>query len=654
MLVAPRLRQALLLTLFLAIARQAGAQEAADSTRLQEVVITASAAPVARSAAPATITVLEGDEIRARGITSLGEALRLVPGIAVARAGSFGASTSLFVRGGERDYVKVLVDGVPVNDPGGDVDLAHLTTDDIERIEIVRGPASVLYGSDAVSGVVQIITRRGAAGMTAEVGARGGSNGAAQADARIAGTRGIAAWSLSGAHRTSDGILPFNNADRGDAIGGSLTLASDEAGSIRFSARRTGGTFHFPTDGAGNVVDSSQFTTDRKTLLGMEAQRSLGKVGLRLLATGSDLHRTSANQPDSPGDTLGFYFRTAVHSTRRGADLRAALPLAGAVTVTVGGAVERERERSDGVSSFAGSPDDRTRFDQSRDTRAGYAEILATAGALEIAASGRVDDNSRFGTFTTGRASVVFSLDDNTTLRAAIGNAFKEPAFSEIFATEFSIGDPELDPERASSWEVGVDRSFDAARLTIGARYFDQRFKDMVQFRDVDRTVDQTTPNYANIAAARARGVELELSARPVRRLSLRANFTRLATRVTDAGFGAFGAFVDGEPLLRRPESSANLGVVASPGSDISVGSDVHYTGARKDLDFGTGQLVELSAYATVDVFANVPLRLPESLPELSATLRVDNLFAEQYSQVFGFGAPGRTILAGARVRLGH
>ena len=137
------------------------AQQSADTTVLRPVVISATRIPIDRQAAPASVTVISGDDLRARGITSVSDALASVPGLAVVRSGSFGATTALFARGGESDYVKVLVDGVPLNNPGGVFDFATLTTDNLERIEIVRGPASVVYGSDAVAGVMQLFTRRG-------------------------------------------------------------------------------------------------------------------------------------------------------------------------------------------------------------------------------------------------------------------------------------------------------------------------------------------------------------------------------------------------------------------------------------------------------------------------------------------------------------
>src|SRR5436190_7645845 len=152
-------------------------QQPRDTVVLKPVVVTATRVPATADRVPAAVTVLRGADLAAQGIRSVADALATVPGAHIVETGSYGGQTSLFVRGGESDYVKVLLDGVPLNQAGGGIDLANLTTDNVDRIEIVRGPVSVLYGSDAMTGVVQIFTRRGA--MTPQFGAelRGGTYG---------------------------------------------------------------------------------------------------------------------------------------------------------------------------------------------------------------------------------------------------------------------------------------------------------------------------------------------------------------------------------------------------------------------------------------------------------------------------------------------
>ena len=186
-----------------------------DTVMLNPVVVTATRLPRSAAGVPAAVAVLRGAELRAQGIHTVLEALRDVPGAAVVQTGSFGGQTSLFLRGGQSNYVKVLVDGVPVNQPGGSFDFANLTIDNVERIEVVRGPASVLYGSDAVTGVVQIFTRRGTGASRAEGSVQGGTYGTLAWDAETSGGSQVASYSVSISRFASDGHV-VNGPAKGD------------------------------------------------------------------------------------------------------------------------------------------------------------------------------------------------------------------------------------------------------------------------------------------------------------------------------------------------------------------------------------------------------------------------------------------------------
>src|SRR6476469_10318180 len=205
------------------IAISANSARAQDSVAtLNTVVISASKSPIDRARLTQSATILTGDDLRARGITQVSEALRSVPGLSLAQNGSFGSVTSLFLRGGESRYTKVLIDGVAVNQSGGYFDFSHLTTDNIEKIEIVRGPASVLYGADAVTGVVQIFTRRGSASPSGSISARGGTYHTFDVDGESLGALGMAKSSLAAGHHSTDGVLPFNNEYRNGTLSTSV------------------------------------------------------------------------------------------------------------------------------------------------------------------------------------------------------------------------------------------------------------------------------------------------------------------------------------------------------------------------------------------------------------------------------------------------
>jgi len=640
-----------------AVAGRTVAQQAPDSmsdtTRLRPVVISATRVPVERRSAPASVTVIDGTALRSRGVVTVADALASVPGLTVARSGSFGGTTSLFARGGESDYVKVLIDGVPVNNPGGAFDFASLTTDNIDRIEIVRGPTSVVYGSDAIAGVVQLFTRRGDGPSRGFAELRGGSFGTLETSFGVDGASSIATYSVAAAVRESDGIYAFNNDYRNRGGSARVSFAPSFA-TIDLTVRRTDATYHFPTDGSGQVVDSNAVRQDRRTSIGLDLSRRLTtSLELRLLGAASRLDGGSSNQPDSPGDSTGFYGEDDTRTERRGLDLRADYRPSTLSTLSVGAAIEREEMRQTSESQFGSFPPSSSRFEERRTNAAAYAQLITdVARRVTLTTSARVDDNETYGAFVTGRASVSWALGSSTNIRAAVGNAFKSPAFDEAFSTAFTIGNPDLDPERTTSWEAALEHRI-ADRVAVSASYFDQRFRDLIQYVNGDASTE-FRGTYENLAAALSRGVELEVSAPRLGAFDATASLTALTTRVTDAGTGAFGTFVHGERLLRRPSRTATLDVGYRPGLSSRVGATVRFVGDRDDRDFANDERVTLASYTLLDLSAELALdAMSARLAPLTLIARVENALDRDYEPAFGFVAPGRTILIGARARLG-
>ena len=630
------------------------AQQSADTTVLRPVVVSATRLPIDQRRAPASVTVIRGDELRSRGISTVGDALASVPGLMVVRSGSFGATTALFARGGESDYVKVLVDGVPLNNPGGAFDFATLTTDNLDRIEVVRGPASVVYGSDAVAGVVQLFTRRGTGAPLGFADVRAGTYGSLEGEAGVTGGTQRLGYSASASNRQTDGFLPFNNDFRNRTGSARITFAPSFA-SVDVTARRTDATYHFPTDGSGAVVDSNSVRRDRRTVLGLDASRHVtSRVDLRLLGAASRLDGGSSNDPDSPGDSAGFYGRDDSRIERRSAELRADVRATERATLSVGAAVEREQARSTSESRFQTFSASPSFFAAHRTNDAVYAQVVGLAAdRLTYTASGRVDDNATYGTFVTGRASLAWQLGGATSVRAAIGNAFKEPAFEETFSSSFTIGNANLQPERTVSWEASAEHRF-GQRMVVSATYFDQHFRDLIQYVSGDASNDFRGTN-ENLGAATARGLELEARAPTVGAFDLRANLTLLRTSVTDAGNGAFGTFVNGERLLRRPARTAAFNADYRIAHGSRIGAAVRVIGSRDDRDFTNDIRVELPSYTLLDLSAEASLGgLGSRLSHLTLTGRIENALDREYQPSFGFSAPGRTVLLGARATLGR
>jgi vitamin B12 transporter len=519
---------------------------------------------------------------------------------------------------------------------------------------VQRGPGSVVYGSDAVTGVIQIFTRRGAA-RRGSIEARGGSYGTREASAEASGSVGAVSLSGGAATRRTDGTLAFNNQYDSDALNGLVRLTPGANVDLQLTSRWLSSDYHFPTDFSGAVTDSNQYTRERRLTTGLEAGwRFAAPFEARLLLADNRARRTSDNAPDSPGDTADFYSRDQAVRYRRSADLRLNAHFADAGIATVGFAYEGEGEKSHGTSSFGTTVLPPTAFDTSRVNRAGYAQVVANVGsAATITVGGRYDDNGSFGIFRTGRAAVSIGLPFGLRARAAAGNAFKEPAFSEIFDTPFSNGNPDLRPERTRSYEGALERAFAGDAVTLGATYFSQRFDDLVQYLPTSATNPVFAPNYYNVASAKAAGVELELRGRASPQLSASAQYSYVDTRVLDAGFGASGTFVAGDALLRRPTRTASGTITWLASRHGSLSATVNHVGSRSDRDFAAipgPRTVTLPAYTTLDLGASLDLGLPRSAPALSLTARVENALSRDYQSVYGYDAPGAVVLVGARV----
>jgi vitamin B12 transporter len=643
------------LLLWLVAATPLAAQEPPDTFRLRQLVVTATRTPLPRSAIAAAVTIIDRADLQARGIQFVGDALRDVAGVGVVQSGSYGGVTSAFVRGGEPDYVQVLVDGVQVNDPGGVINFAHLLTADVERIEIVRGPVSVLYGSDAVAGVIHIITRtgNGRPRVTAELSGGRGSRVGEQAD----GTFAVVDWSagitgsvprlryaVTASGTTTDGIYAFNNDYDNQSFSGKLQYASRRTDAT-MNARYVDREFHYPTNGAGAVVDPNKFSTGDLRTFGIDAGHRLHDRFELRAALGA--HRASDGESDprdNPTDGLSIS-RSVVH--RRTADLRLNVHLPRSSVLTLGA----EREWQDGRSSFHSEssfgPFDSS-SDDTRDNTGWYAQLLAAPLAhTHLTIGGRIDHNERFGTFHTYRAGVTRQFNA-LKLHAALGTAFKEPTFFENYATGFVRGDPLLQPEESRNIEAGAEFTYGAT--TVQLTVFDQRFRNLIQYTASPPSPDD--PNYHNIGAAVARGAELSAAVSLPRATSATLDYTYLQTEVTDEGFGSDRLFQDGEKLIRRPRHQASLTLRSSLTQRTRASATARIVGKRDDLDFTdplefAGKRVRQPAYGTLDV--SLQHDLLTGTHGVTVIVGAENMLNEKYEPVFNFPARGRVLRAGIR-----
>jgi len=637
------------------------AQSAAHPFVLEGLVVTASPTPRSLASVAQHVTILDGTDLQARGLSTVADALREVSGVDVVRGGSFGAVTSLFMRGGESDHTLVLVDGVQVNQAGGAFDYSSLSTQNIERIEIVRGPGSALYGSDAIAGVINVITRVGAAaGSQGSVRVEGASfaehagllDGTKLA-AELAGGSGRARFSASLVRDLADGIYAYNSGHESLSLSAGARFVPDDRTRVSLTLRLTDREYSYPTNGAGLLVDRNAFFFEDATTAQLSLARAVTNalevealVGLTETDGGTD------DAFDGPSDTDSF--KSLDHFQRASAQLRSHLRVGGSV-FTVGGEVEQERQRSfsESLSSFGPFYG---RGENERMNVAGFAHLSSERGPVALSAGGRFEDNERYGDVATWQAGLAASLPGrpDTRLRLAAGSAIKEPTFLENYATGFALGNPSLDPEWSLSWEIGIEQEL-APGVSASATWFDQRFEELIQFTFAAPT--PTSPNYFNVGAATARGLELETSV-AVGRVEATAGWTWLDTEVTDAGLeGAPGdLFIDGQPLIRRPRHSVALAASSAVTDRVRLHSELEVVGARADRDFSTfpAGTVELPGHALWSLGGEWSVRPVEpGATGVSLTLRAENLLGEAYQEAFGFAAPGRQLYAGVSVGFG-
>jgi len=638
--------------LAMCVSGSGAAQQLPDTIRLSPVVVTATRVPVARDAVAAAVTVVTGADLRSRGLRTVAEALRTIPGAAVVETGSYGGHTALFLRGGESDYVKVLLDGVPLNQPGGAFDFADLTLDNVDRIEVVHGPASVLYGSDAVTGVVQIFTQAGLGTPRLGTAARVGRYGTSELRAGVAGGGARAAYSASVSRFGSDGLYRYNNAYRNTVVSGRLRLAPDARTEATLGYRLEDDVYHFPTNGAGEPVDSNQFSAERGPTASLALTRRMGRSwDVQAFASLREQRLRFVNEPDSPGEDGRFESRDLVRRASVGALVNWRRGAATTLTAGVEYEDERQRGRSLFEASFGSFPDS---TDVQRWNRAAYAQaLLGLAGPFSANVGVRLEDNPRFGGYATYRVGLAYRLDRATRFRASAGTGFKEPLLIENFGGFGTIGDPTLKPERSRSWEAGLEHR--VGPVTFAVTYFDQRFRDLIEFTF---TLAPASPSYFNVAGASADGVEGELDAILAPGLVGGVRYTYLDTRVMEAGpdGGPDGLFVAGKQLIRRPAHTVSPYLTAT-WDRVRAVLDARWVGERDDLDFARPageRRVTLDPYLRVNVAGEYDVRPGrEAGPGLKLTVRIENLFDDDAREIANFPTRRRVVLAGARMGLG-
>ncbi len=622
----------------------ANAQEPA--AELETIVVTASRTPVTLGSTGSSVSLITREEIERRGAAFAVDLLRDVPGVAVSRSGGLGSQAQLRVRGSEANHVLVLIDGIEANDPsaGDEFQFEHLATSDIERIEVVRGPQSALWGSDAVGGVINVITRRPTAASEAEGLVEAGSFGTIRGATQLGVANDRYQIGLGLSYLDSDGSNVSRVGDENDGFKNAIAnlvarVAASERTRLDFSARHTDSTRQFDT--TDFVVTGLPFDTDRSS----DSQQNYVTAAATIDSGNWVTHRIKLTYLDTSSENRSDGSAvSSLAAQKAGLYYQSDLALPGAVDDMLTFALDHENENFSqrGAASLFGDPNQ----DQDLRTTGYVVEYrVSPREAWNISASARHDQSSVFDNVTTYRLSASYALADGRTwLRGGYGTGQKSPTFIErfgFFADAF-LGNADLKPEQSEGWEIGLDRTFLDDRLTLSATYFDEALDNEIDGFVFDPTALQFTA--ANQPGkSHRKGLETSVSADATDTLRLTASYTYIDSTQPDTA----GVQIR---EIRRPRHMAALNVNYAFSARFNVNLNVSYNGTQYDNFFPPFpqpvERRELASYRLVSLAAS--LRLTERF-ELFG--RMENLLDEDYEDVLGFATPGPGAFVGIRAR---
>ena len=588
---------------------------------VETVVVSANRTETTPEQAAVAAGVVTGPQLAALNYPMFSDVLRDLPGLQLIQSGPPGSVVSLFTRGSNSTQTLVLLDGVPLNDPGGQLNLAHLMTDDVERIEVVRGPESALFGAEASAGVIQLFTKRGNPEDTLPHGSVSYERGSFQTDRWIANLNGGYAnrldYSLSAAELHTVGEYP-NSYDRDNTGSANVGFRFSESTEARAVFRLydahvgTPGQFGFqPPD-----LVSNEETRDSTVSLRLDDSR--GANYLQRFTFGynhlNDRFNSSFPSLNAPERKTAGYQGTLTHH---------------------GGAIVFGYDYQDQSGDLSG-------INASRNNHGFFANLQQSFGSrIFLSGGARVEHSSAFGTVGSGRggASLLLLREhgalSSTILRLSAGRGVTEPSLLENFAqATFYHGNPALRPEETNTYEAGLVSEWFAHRVRTEITGFRSSFHDLIAF------VGNT---WQNVQASWARGLETSAQARLAKSIFVQASYMRLYSRITSSASPPSSTTGIGQPLLRRPSNSGAASLAVTP-KRWSLALGGRFMGERNDINY-------FFAVARNPGFENFYASVSyNATRHVTPFLRLDNLLNESYQEALGYPALSRNIIGGVRL----
>lgn len=633
----------------------------ADDTSLDDIVIVATRTPTPISHIGSSVTVIDQAEIEASQSTAVADLLAQTPGVSFARNGGVGELTSVFIRGANSDETVVLIDGVQVTDPwstAGGYFFDNLVSAGVGKIEILRGAQSTLYGSQAMGGVINIISAEPTGPIGGGFSAEGGSHDTGYVSGHLGGKDDTLLWQVTANGYGSSGIPAFDTVyggSRPDASqigGGSARIRYDFTPEVQLDARAYYSQNRVDTDGYDtptfNFGDDNEYS--KKSQFVGYAGLSIATPDRSFLNRVAFQYTNSEQREYDPGPRDPDFYANADLETFYGIGHNASEEYQGTwnISSTWHAVFGLQHEKSTigyDTPAFDFTP---SAFENAVTIDSGYAQLQGEiVRGLTLTAGERYDRHSQFGGHSTGQLAAAWVLPDSQTiLRASFGQGFKAPSLYQLYGTG-GIGNTALLPETATSWDAGVEQHGLNGRLQLAATYFHRDAHDLIDFFECPALNKGETASpqceatgfggyYANIDQATAHGIELQGAYKPTDALGINANYT-----VTDTENQSPGSPNFGNELPRRPHNEGNASVSYRWLGNWTGIVAARYVGRTFD---DVANQIPLGGYVLTD------LRLSWQISErLEAYGRIDDVTGKRYEMAYQYGTPGREEFIGVR-----
>lgn len=634
------MRKAYLFSIIVILASTLATAQSLKEYKLDEVVVSANRVETPALEVANTFTIITREEIVKSGKSTLTEILREVPGVYITQQGGPGRLSSIFLRGANSNYTLVMIDGVEVNDPaspGGAFDLSTISLSNIERIEIIREPQSTLYGSDALAGIVNIITRSGDKNQYS-FNVEGGSEKFAKASAAASGSFGELKYFVGFSRQQNEGISAISEKYGADELDGYSNNNLQAKFNYNFGKNLDASFLYRYTlhkaelDRTGKFGDDPNYEYDAESQIFSFKTKAIFFDGKLNSEFSAGMLRRISHTENLPDDNDPSSSRAYSSASKIKFSLVNNFTLNETHLITFGIETEEEKANTEYHSASSWGSFSSIFEPNSARTTGLFLQNKYSDGKFFLTAGVRYDIHEKFGNITTFRvAPAYFIASTSTKIKATYAGGFKTPSLFNLFDPLY--GNPDLKPEKSAGFDFGFEQFLLHDNLSVEAVYFQNDFTDLIGYDRAFKPI--------NINKAKTKGYEIAVNYRRDNLFEAKMSYTY--TKATDESEGAD----NNEQLIRRPENKALFAVTLYPISKLNISANVRYIGKRYDLDFSAfpAERVELKEYTLVDFTASYDL-----FSFLSLYVKADNVFDTEYEDVLYYGTLGRSFYLGLNI----